>query len=655
MTRTAVGPAPRWFALLPLLAIAMWWPLSPYWQSDDFLAVHYASEIGNVAHDFVGPQYGATDIWLFYRPLITLSFWVDQLFGGGDPFVSHCSNVFAHGISALLVALIWRRFLGPTRAFGAGLLWAFVPGHVGSIAWGVGRVDSHTVVWCLLAGLLILRQCERRLFAPDRGTARWPAVIAFVLALMSKELAFVVPPAASLLAFYRAGSAIDSLGGRVRFALRESLPVWLTLLVYFGWRWFALGQFGGYLGAAYDPLAMAQGYLTYVANVLTPLRWIGNDALGDGTIASALPVLGWVALLPAVWLAVRRPGRTVAGLVMFGCLTAPLAAFLAGADNVHNQRYFYLPAVALAGLLAAPGRWVGTAVVLVAWALPFVAVRQQQLDADRESAAIHAAIHAANDAGAASPMFVAGLPRANASGTAVQLHFGIDRILQRPFTNKLNKVFALRPLDPRPSFRPFPDSGPRALPGGSTWRFEPERGLIEVAPTASEQQLPDLPIRGDEDGVIDMSTERLLAATARYPGIFERNEPSFGLETPGVAPTAYRLTLFTANGYICCICQNYGLGPPGTGRIDMLRFFANGQPLTDSRAALTGPAFDRLAGLDLLVPTTIDLRPEFPALLEAGRFDLASARFTATHRARRLVTFRFDRSFPSWIRLLQGP
>ena len=73
---------PRWFWLLPALAAALWWPLWPYYASDDFIAVAYAQDLDAVAHDFVGPQYAATDVWSFYRPLITLSFWIDQAMPG---------------------------------------------------------------------------------------------------------------------------------------------------------------------------------------------------------------------------------------------------------------------------------------------------------------------------------------------------------------------------------------------------------------------------------------------------------------------------------------------------------------------------------------------------------------------------------------------
>ena len=56
----------------------------------------------------------------------------------------------------------------------------------------------------------------------------------------------------------------------------------------------------------------------------------------------------------------------------------------------------------------------------------------------------------------------------------------------------------------------------------------------------------------------------------------------------------------------------------------------------------------------LVVPTTIDLDPSFPTLIEAGTFDPAAAAFTPTHRAERLVRLRFDRGYPAWVRRVQG-
>ena len=101
---------PRWlWLLLPALTAALWWPWSPYFASDDFIAMSYASDLGRVASDFVGRPVLRTDVWAFYRPLITLSFWFDQMLGGAWPPAGHCSNVLAH---ATPPARCWSRRSG---------------------------------------------------------------------------------------------------------------------------------------------------------------------------------------------------------------------------------------------------------------------------------------------------------------------------------------------------------------------------------------------------------------------------------------------------------------------------------------------------------------------------------------------------------------
>ncbi|MCU0863132.1 MAG: hypothetical protein MUC36_05020 [Planctomycetes bacterium] len=631
------APMPRWFWLLPLLAMLAWWPIDPYWQSDDYIALHYASDLQRVGSDFVGPQYGATDVWRFYRPLITASFWLDQRLGGGTWPLSLYSNVLAHGISTLLAALLWRRFVGAGQAFAAALLWALLPSHLATIAWGVGRVDGHTAVWCLLALLLLLRRHER-LAAGDRAPA-WPLLLTTLLALASKELALVVPPLAVALAALRGGPATP--WQRLERTMAVAWPAWLALGLYLPLRWLALGSFGGYSAAQWSLPAIGSGGSTTLANLAVPLRWCGELP------PSSVPPAAWLwaaalppalALLVALW---RRPRLVGAAALLAVLASVPMANFLAESNNPHNLRYWYLPTVALAGALVAGGRWVLPAMAL-ALALPLVLVRGAQRTADLQSAAMHRALLREAADAAPSPMFVAGLPHANRLGTTVQLHFGIDRLLAAPFGADAARLYALRPLDAGPSaFRLTADGElPFALPAGSTWFFADATALGR-APDGP--QLPPLEVTGDQDGELDLSTPVLFAMA--------KGERRPGLRTPGVRPAAFRLTLCTANGYLATLFVDHGDGSGSDGTIDILSWFsAIGTPRIGSYApgAYIGDALD--------VPTTIDREPVFPVLLEAGTYQLAagSAVFTPTHRCRRLLRFRFDRDYPQWRRAVQG-
>jgi hypothetical protein len=647
---TTTAGLPGWFLLLPVLAIAAWWPIEPFWASDDFVAIAHAQDFGRVLRDFVGPQYGATDIWAFYRPLFALSFWVDVQIGGGVPFVSHLSNVLAHGVSALVVGLLWRRLLGDAQAFGAGLLWALAPSHLGSIAWAVGRVDSHTAVWCLLCILAFVRWLE------GRTGNRAACVAAAAAALLSKELAFVLPPMCTLIACLRArGSA----GARTRAAFHASWPLWLLFALYLGWRWWCLGRLGGYLGATYDPPAMAAGLGTITLDLINPLRWAPLGILemfrskgADGVmiLASAGYLAAVLAVAGCLWR--RRISMLGAGAALFLVASAPMAGFFAAADSHHNLRYFYLPFAALVGLLV-PMR-----ALLLLWlpvfGLGLLAARSDQLAADRESAAMHRALlREAQDLppDQRDPMFVAGLPHHNATGNAVQFHFGVDRMFAPPFGPGSIRVFPLRPAEATASAVRLADPGevPFALPGGSTWFFDGSEALYAAPPVP----LPDLEVA--VDGGLDLPTSR-LDALARADG--DPLAVRIPVRTPGVSPAAYRVTFFTAVGYLSALFVNQRAAERDGGfeLRDFLRTARWSGPGPVTRLADPGTVRQDAGDAYLLQGLTVvaihDLLPEFPVLFEAVA--LLGDRAVVTHRARRLLWCRVDRDLPAFLRRLQG-
>lgn len=636
-------PLPGWFWLLPILALAAWWPFQPYWQSDDYLALHYARSLTRALGDFIGPQYGSQDIWLFYRPLITLSFWFDYMAGGSDPWLAHFSNVLVHGLNALLVGLIGLRFVAPGAAFAAAALWSLQPAHAGALLWTVGRVDGHTVLWCLLSIWLALRGGEG-----IRG-ARALSVLACLLALCSKELAFAVPPLVLLVVALRhRGTAAE----RLRQGLGHSWPHFLLLGLMFGWRAMVLGTpLGGYGGAHLQPLPMAHGLGEIAVNLLNPLRWTAGNPRAE-VFASARGYVSWIGLLPtlvavAFWL---RPGRwpgLTALLLLFLVAAAPTAPFWADSGNVHNLRYFYLASIALAAVLALPGR-VTIALGLLVSLPALVAIRIDYLRADRESAQMHATLlhHAAGST--QNELFVAGLPHVNRAGSVLQFHYGTDRLLQQPFAGGSVRLLALRPAAEVPGVWRIspPDRAPFALPGGTTlWFADPD----DLRPAAAEE-LPELPL--EVIGGTDLRDDAIRRLAD--------NRLQIQIRTPGVRPEAYRVTFFTATGYLCSVIGNHGTIVEPDGHVDLRKFFVEGC------WARTGETHV-LRGLE--VPTIHDLVTEFPALVEAGtlsadaRFEERSAihtkrvvhgDFRPTHRARSLLRFQFDRGYPASVRSVLG-
>ena len=619
------GPLPQWFWLLPLVVLACCWPIDPFWASDDFLALHYAQDLRHALADFTGPQYAATDLFLFYRPLITLSLCWDVWLGGADPMLAHVENAIAHALNATLVALLWRRLLPDRLAFGAGLLWALCPGLYPGVGWAVSRTDGFSALFALLSVWFCVRWLE------GRHRTRLPSLLAMALALLCKETVLCLPAFVAIAGFVLRGPA--PLRARLVAALRTAWPHALLLFGYLALRLALLGRLGGYTAASFAPWPMLAGLCTYVVDLTVPLRWCNaDDVVPAGLSGSAL--LPWIGAIPALiavgWCASARAraGALLLALLWFCCAAVPLAPFLAEAEVHHNLRYFTLGFAALAGLLAGAGI-LPIVLALLAFAPAFVQVRTWQHEADVESAQLHRQLRQQLASQLPSPWFVAGLPHAHRTGLALQYHFGVDRVLLPPFGPGGVHVYAHRPAYVAPGIVDLTDADglPLALPGGTTLLC---RGA-DLLTTVPQHPLPALPLRCDP--VVDCTSPTLRRLA--------RGELQLRIATPGVHAEAMRLVFFTAGGYVGAVTQNHAPAGAAAGEVDLRQFFTNAQWATGRRLV------DALE-----VAATVDLSTEFPVLIEAGRSE--NGQFAATHRARALVPFRFDRGLPALLRELDG-
>jgi len=625
LTVAAPQPLPRAFWALPILVLAAWFPVDSYWASDYFFALHWAKDFGNVLRDFTGAWYGAEDLFFFYRPLITLSLWVELQVAGANPFLAHFDNAIAHAGSAMLVGCLWRRWLSDGYAFAAGLVWGLSPMHIGAVAWAIARTDGFSCLFALSSALLFCRWIEG-------ASRRAASLVAFALALCCKETVLPVPALLALLAFVQ--SPRDGLTARARFAAKASWPHFALLAAYLAWRLACLGRMGGYDAAEYHALPMALGLADYAGGLVNPLSWV--PLLSDGRLlplpAWAIATIGFVpaALGVAFCLGRARFGALLGSISWFLCASVPMASFFAQSDNHHNLRYFCLAFVGLAGLVAAGGR-VAVAIALASACAGLFVVRIEQAGADKQSRDMHEQLLRMQEDGAPFPWFVAGLPHQSPNGVALQLHFGIDRLLEPPFGagdgKGGGKVFAHRPTFALPGAVDLVDLDgvPVVPPLGTTLMFAGS----DILSTVQAREIAELPLQCPE--VVDCTS----------PALYRLNDKTARVQiaTPGIRTQAMRLTFFTASGYLGALVPNHAPEGSPDGLVDLLTFFQQAQ---------WKPGNELIRGLE---PSSImDLDPSFPVLIEGGTFDPATGAFTPTHRARRMVTFRFDRGLPKVMR-----
>lgn len=288
----------------------------------------------------------------YHRPVYALIHSLDRGLWGLNPFGFHLSSLALHVMNALGVFVLARKLGAAWCSVGArfalAALWALHPTNNPTVGLIHAKAD-------LLVTTLMLCALAATAAALDRGGWRaavcyGAAIIAFVVALYTKELAFVLPPAVA------AGAPWKVMGPPMRRKLGRALGMATTLcalvLVH---RTFA----GGAAGYA-SPVGLGERVLTFATvwvQSIHDLLLPANPTLADTTtVWSALPLttrmqctvafLFLVLAGASTWryLPSARPFLALhVGFTLPAAQIVPLLHFRA-------ERFLYLPTLGLVGL-----------------------------------------------------------------------------------------------------------------------------------------------------------------------------------------------------------------------------------------------------------------------------------------------------------------
>lgn len=329
-------------------------------------------------------MFGDAPAWAgHWIPLTWVSFGLDYLLWGLDPFGYHLTNVVLHAANAALFFLVARRLLEcalpgldePWRTLGAttsALFFALHPMRAESVAWATERRDVLSGLFFLLAVLAYLRMVE------TGRRARWLTVSVgcFALATLSKSIVTTLPLILAVLDVYPL-RRLPAAGGWATPAARR---VWAEKVPYL-----AIAAASGvmalrvvssaqqFASAAEYPLAARASVvaynlafyawttlvplgLTHIHELPEPLRWwqapFLPSALGVGatTVAVVLARRVWPAGV-AVWLTYVISVLPISGLVIHKD------------PQIVADRYSYLACLGLALLVGAGAGLLGRASV----------------------------------------------------------------------------------------------------------------------------------------------------------------------------------------------------------------------------------------------------------------------------------------------------
>jgi hypothetical protein len=251
--------------------------------------------VGDFLHLWVAPLNAGTSFAstqaLFYRPLATLAFSLDEALWGLNPLGYHVTNLLIHAAVVVLAFGMLRAalFSRPAAFVGAALV-GFHPSMATAVPVLARRYDALSIAFVYLSLILLWRSLD----TPSRGL-RAGSVAALVAALLCKESAFGIVPLLPVAAWAR---------GPSRRALRATLPHVIAAALVFGARFAVLGTLGGHAGVTVLGGIDWGGYelmLTRYAQFLVwPLdTWLPTTYRGVA-IAIVLLAVGAAALLHAL-------------------------------------------------------------------------------------------------------------------------------------------------------------------------------------------------------------------------------------------------------------------------------------------------------------------------------------------------------------------
>ncbi len=286
----------------------------------------------------------------YYRPLAILSVELDYRRGGGASLPFHLTNAALNAGASLLVFLLglvlFEGALGASAA--AALLFAVHPAHAESVAFISGRVDPLMAVFALAAVVLHLRaERTRRPWAWRAG-----AGLAWLAALLSKEMAVTVPVLVVLLESAREGWPRP--GERAARAARYA-PYVASAAVYATMRSLGLGRLLGAADASLAPsllrpFVVLGSYLAWLVAPPPRLHLEPPPVEGIAAAAAVLAVAGAAGASVLLW----RHGRKIEAALVGWCAVSLLpVAQLRPIETTLSERFLYLPSAGAVLLIAA--------------------------------------------------------------------------------------------------------------------------------------------------------------------------------------------------------------------------------------------------------------------------------------------------------------
>jgi protein O-mannosyl-transferase len=279
-----------------------------------------------------------------YRPLTTLSYCLDYSLWKLNPAGYHLTNLVFHALNGVLVYLLMK-LLFADAAFSllTALLFTVHPIQTDAVTWVSGRSNVLFLFFYLLA-LYFYRYPAKQ----GVKTFRVMSVCAFVLALLSKEMALTLPLVIVLYDYYFRPREGKFAAGY----LKRYFPYFLACFLFVLLRAAVLGKVAQkqYWGGGLYPtmLTMSRVTVDYIKLLFYPLKLCADYvypvsfSFFEPGVLTAFCILA--LLFAAVFIAFRKERRISFALAWFFITLLPVSNLIP-LKILLAERFLYLPSI----------------------------------------------------------------------------------------------------------------------------------------------------------------------------------------------------------------------------------------------------------------------------------------------------------------------
>lgn len=275
----------------------------------------------------------------YYRPILLVSFYLDEWIGQGSLKTYHITNLLLHAVNVLLLLFLFRKLKFKSNiSFWFALFFAIHPALVQAIAWIPGRNDSLLTLFALASLLLLIDHLRTNSFP-----LLLLQLLFFELALLTKETA-VLLPVLYLFLWYSMSNETDKSR---KFPWLQTASWLMFIVAFFIVRTSVIGS-ANELPLAYSLenfLANLPALLIYTGKMLLPFNLSTFPILSDSTLLFGILTL--IATIVVVYFT-KGKNKMMIALASFWWILFLLPAILRTSsdyESVFLEHRIYFPLI----------------------------------------------------------------------------------------------------------------------------------------------------------------------------------------------------------------------------------------------------------------------------------------------------------------------